>query len=199
MLKKYCIGGFYKSRDQYHHHDDSLLEDQWQLEVYLHALGLMKKNKFKTVVDIGCGSAYKLVTYLGDYETIGLELPANVENLRKKYPKKRWETSNFSAKSNLSVDIVVCADVIEHLIDPDELLDYVKHIDFKYFVLSTPDRSLIYKPWNKGYYGPPENKAHVREWTFQEFRKYISSHFYIIDHRITNLCQSAQMIICKSK
>ena len=95
MTKKYCINDSYQARTQYHHYDDSLLEDEWQLEIYLHALGLMKKNKFKSIVDIGCGSAYKLITYLGDYQTIGLELPVNVQKLQKKYPERKWEYLMF--------------------------------------------------------------------------------------------------------
>jgi len=198
MTKKYCIKRFYRARTQYQHHDDSLLEDQWQLEIYLHALGLMKKKKFKSIVDIGCGSGYKLVTYLGDYETLGLELPANVEILRKKYPERKWEVSDFSV-TDITTDIVICADVIEHLVNPDELLDYIKCISYKYLILSTPDRNLVYRPWHKGYYGPPKNQAHIREWNFKEFGEYISMHFNVIDQRVTNLGQCTQMIICKPK
>lgn len=199
MNKKYCINDSYQARTQYHHYDDSLEEDQWQLEIYLHALGLMKKNKFKSIVDIGCGSAYKLVTYLGEYETIGLELPVNVEKLQRKYPERRWNVSNFSAKPDMTTDVVVCSDVIEHLVDPDELLDYIKGISYKYLILSTPDRNLVYKPSDEGYYGPPRNEAHVREWNYKEFGEYISTHFNVIDHRVTNLGQFTQMIICKQK
>jgi hypothetical protein len=78
MQERYCIKRLYRARRHYHHHDDSSLEDQWQLEVYLCALGLMKKHGLRSVIDIGCGSAYKLVTYLGDYDTVGLELPVNI-------------------------------------------------------------------------------------------------------------------------
>lgn len=199
MTMKYCINRLYRARSQYHHHDDRLLEDQWQLEVYLHALGLMKKNNFKSIVDIGCGSAYKLITYLGDYETLGLELSVNVEMLRKKHPERQWQVSDFSMKSGITTDVVICSDVIEHLVNPDELLDYIKGITYKYLVLSTPDRSLMFRPWHRGYYGPPRNIAHIREWSYKEFDKYISRHFDIIDHRVTNLGQYTQMIICKPR
>ncbi len=199
MTKEYCINRFYRSRSQYHHYDDTALEDQWQLEVYLHALGLMKKYHLKSIVDIGCGSAYKLITYLGEYETLGLEVPFNVEMLQKRYPERQWHISDFSIKPNISADVVVCSDVIEHLVDPDELLNYIKGIRYKYLILSTPDRALKHKPWKRGYFGPPKNRAHVREWTYQEFAEYISMHFDVIDHRVTNLGQRTQMIICQAK
>lgn len=197
MSKKYCIKDPYQARTQYHHYDDSLVEDEWQLEIYLHALGLMKKNNFKSIVDIGCGSAYKLVTYLGEYKTLGLELPVNVEMLRKRYPERTWMVSDFSLRPDIKTDVVVCSDVIEHLVDPDELLDYIKRISYKYLILSTPDRDLVYEPSEEGYYGPPRNMAHVREWNFKEFGEYISKHFNVIDQRVTNLGQATQMIICK--
>lgn len=197
MGNKYCIKPYYRARTEYHHYDDSSKEDQWQLEVYLHALGLMKKNNFKKIVDIGCGSAYKLLTYFGDYETIGLELPINVEILRNKYPDRQWQVSDFSLKYGVSTDVIICSDVIEHLLDPDILLNYIKNMSYKYLVLSTPERNLFNKPWQRGFFGPPSNKAHIREWSYKEFAKYISRHFNVIDHRITNLGQCTQMMICK--
>ncbi len=199
MTDNYCINRLYQARTEYHHYDDSDLEDQWQLEVYLHALGLMKKHKLQSIVDIGCGSAYKLMTYFDGYNTLGLELPVNVAILKEKYPEHEWQVSDFSKKPGISTDVVVCSDVIEHLVNPDELLDYIKQINFKYLILSTPDRALMHKRWHKNYYGPPKNKAHVREWTFNEFRHYIAQHFDIIDHRVTNLAQVTQTVVCKLK
>ena len=196
MINNYCIDPSYQSRTEYHHYDDQDEEDQWQLEVYLHALGLMKKYQLGSVIDIGCGSAFKLVTYLGEYSTFGIELPANVEFLRQKYPDREWIESDISTNSSLIADVVICSDVIEHLVDPDELLNYIKTISFRYLVLSTPDRGLIHKPGTKSYFGPPRNPTHIREWTFAEFKEYISKHFNVIDHRVTNLEQFTQMIIC---
>lgn len=198
MSKNYCIKPFYRARSEYHHFDDSALEDQWQLEVYLHALGLMKKHQLQSVVDLGCGSGYKLVTYLGEYETLGLELPENVELLRKKYPDRNWDLSDFSVDPNIKSDLVICSDVIEHIVDPDDLLEYIKRMSFQYLVLSTPERGLLYRPWSRGNLGPPSNKAHIREWDFKELAEYIAQHFEIIDHRVTNLQQATQMIVCRN-
>jgi len=199
MNKNYCIRNSYRARNRYVHYNDLALEDEWQLEVYLHALGLMTKHNLQTIVDIGCGSAYKLMTYLSDYNTLGLEVPANVQVLQEKYPDRKWQISDFKVHSSITTDVMICSDVIEHLVDPDELLEFIKGISYQYLILSTPDRNLIYRPWKKGYWGPPNNKAHQREWTFDEFRKYISAHFDVIDHRVTNLHQWTQMVICKPK
>jgi len=199
MSKSYSIKRLYRARSKYHHFDDSALEDQWQLEVYLHALGLMKKHQLQSVVDIGCGSGYKLVTYLGEYDTLGLELPENVELLHKKYPDRKWELSDFGVDPKINTDLLVCSDVIEHIVDPDDLLDYIKRMEFQYLILSTPERNLLYKPWSRSNWGPPSNKAHIREWNFKELGDYISQHFNVIDHRVTNMHQATQMIICQKK
>ena len=118
----------------------------------------MKKHGLESVLDVGCGSAYKLVTYLGEYERTGLELPDTVHVLRERYPDRDWGLSDFAVRHGLSADVVICADVIEHLVDPDELMLFLQGISFSYLVLSTPDRNLVYWPWQKGYWGPPETR-----------------------------------------
>ncbi|WP_321312880.1 methyltransferase domain-containing protein [Halarcobacter sp.] len=196
MKNNYFLKDNYKSRDKYVHYNDQNETDDWQLEIYLHALGLMKKNKLSKVCDIGCGSGYKLVTYLGEYKTIGLELDENLDFLKNKYPKKKWLESDFTKNYDLDVDVLICSDVIEHLVNPNELIEYIKKINFKYLVLSTPERDLVYPKDSKYLDGPPRNPAHQREWNFNEFKDYISQYFNIIDHRVTNLHQATQMIIC---
>jgi len=195
----YFIKPDYVSRTKYMHYNDQECEDEWQLEVYLHALGLMKKHNFKKIVDIGCGSGYKLMHYLDEYETIGLELEENLGFLNDKYPSRVWVESNFNIKPKIKTDVLICSDVIEHLVDPDELINYIKKISFKYLVLSTPERELVYEKDSKFLDGPPRNLAHTREWNFNEFAKYIGHYFEILDHRVTNAGQSTQTMICQIK
>jgi hypothetical protein len=194
--ERYCIKRLYFPRRAYRHFDDTGLKDEWQLEVYLFALGLMKKHGLKTVLDIGCGSAYKLLTYLGEYETTGLEMPKTHAWLVDQYPARKWLVSDFSAGKGLAADVIICADVIEHLVDPDQLVNFISEISFKYLVISTPNRDLLYRPWNIGYWGPPYNWSHMREWAYGEFREYLSQRFRVVDHRIPNFAQATQMIIC---
>jgi 2-polyprenyl-3-methyl-5-hydroxy-6-metoxy-1,4-benzoquinol methylase len=198
-MKNYCIKENYIARNEYIHYDDQEEEDKWQLEIYLHALGLMKKYNLATVTDLGCGSGYKLMTYLNDYKTIGLEILQNLEFLNQKYPNNRWLESNFMIDHKITTDVLICSDVIEHIVDPDDLIQYINKISFKYLVLSTPERDLVYKSDSPFLDGPPRNPAHQREWNFNEFKEYIGENFNIIDHRVTNLHQATQMIICTKK
>ena len=157
---------------------------------------LMKEHDLSSIVDIGCGSAYKLLKYLGDYDTIGIEMPQTYEWLYENFPDRKWLVSDFAMQEKLSSDLIICADVIEHLVDPDELIDFIKGISFRYLILSTPDRNLVYHPSERGFLGPPRNPSHQREWTFDEFHEYISMHFDIIEHEVTNAAQWTQMIVC---
>ncbi|TNI51818.1 methyltransferase domain-containing protein [Aeromonas veronii] len=196
----YGIDPRYAVRNKYHHYDDMKYEDEWQLEVYLHALGLMVKNNFKSVADIGCGSGFKLITYLSDYHTIGYELDMNVSRLKSIYPTKDWRVSNFeNNRSEIDVDVIICSDVVEHLVDPDLLMEYLSRQNFKYLLISTPDRNLVYGDEDPAFFGPPRNYAHQREWSYSEFNSYVSRFFKIIDHRIVNYYQATQLIICKNR
>jgi len=206
---RFGIARYYRSRARYVHYDDSTLEDQWQLEVYLAARDRMIAEGFDTVIDVGCGSGYKLITQLGQFETTGVELPRTVEFLVRKYPDRRWleAAPDDPVPNNLHGDVVICADVIEHVVDPDQLMDSLNGIDFKYLFLSTPDRGLVYQRLGssrlgflrRGFWGPPANPSHQREWKFAEFRVYVERHFEVIDHLITNRKQSTQMVICRRK
>ncbi|MEN2433543.1 methyltransferase domain-containing protein [Comamonas sp. F1-6] len=184
----------YKSRTEYVHYDDMNESDEWQLEVYLYAYGLMKKNGWNSVADIGCGSGYKLINYLGDFHTIGYELDINLPVLFDKYPDRDWRPSNFNMDGDINVDLIVCSDVIEHLTNPDDLIRYFLRQKFEKLILSTPDRDICRGVED---FGPPKNKAHQREWNFLEFYKYISNYFNVTHHAVTNSKQGTQMIVCE--
>jgi hypothetical protein len=70
--------------------------------------------------------------------------------------------------------VIVCADVIEHLVNPLPLLHTIKNwlVDAPVAIISTPDRVL-----NRGVHhlGPPDNPKHVREWEVDEFRCFLEA------------------------
>lgn len=193
---QYNIMPGYRHRKTPIYFDDTATADSWQKEVYQYASQVMLDKKLSSVYDIGCGSAFKLITYLGQFETIGCDVPETVKFLREKYPDRRWETANFEDRHPTFPDLVVCSDVIEHVADPDELIAFIKNKRPKYVILSTPDRELFYARYSRFRIGPPRNPAHLREWSFSEFARYISRDFCVIEHLITNREQATQMIFC---
>jgi 2-polyprenyl-3-methyl-5-hydroxy-6-metoxy-1,4-benzoquinol methylase len=73
---------------------------------------------------------------------------------------------------------VICADVIEHVAAPDELLEFLAALGAEHLVISTPDRNELHLGTEDG---PPKNIHHVREWTLPEFLVFLADYFAIIN------------------
>jgi len=176
--------------------DDTSNTDEWQKDVYLMAKNILVEKKYKSVIDVGCGSAYKLINYLSEYKTTGIEVGDTFNWLKKTYPEHQWLSFEEMKPSSLQCDLVICSDVIEHIKNPNTLLEFIKSIDCKEIILSTPERNAVA---GKNDYGPPENPSHFREWNEEEFKNYISKYFIIEDQRIFNDKSVTQVIICKKQ
>jgi hypothetical protein len=173
--------------------DDRSLKDEWQREVYEFADKIARERGVHTVCDFGCGSGYKLMQHFKNCSTVGIEIPPGLDYLRTTYPDRRWMHGDFNAVPPLPIDLFIASDVIEHLSNPDLLIQYIRKVNPRLIILSSPDRILS----GRGYYaGPPSNSAHVREWTFREFQAYISESFTIEQHFISNYIQATQCVLC---
>lgn len=190
-MKSYFIKSDYVHRTSYEYYDDTESTDDWQKEVYENAKKLFTLNNFSSIVDIGCGSAYKLIKHFNDVNFVGIDVKETVDKLKQKYPNYTWSDDIADFKN---FDMLISSDVIEHLLDPDVLIENIKKCNPKLIVLSTPDRDLLRKGRPDS---PPKNLCHVREWNFQEFESYIGSHFTIIEHYISNEIQATQVIVAK--
>jgi hypothetical protein len=173
-------------------------DDKWQKEVYETALALAEVLALRTVVDVGTGSGFKLMKYFRDRDTVGLDLAPAITLLRRTYPDRTWHS--YGNYDFANADLVICSDVIEHVDDPDEFLSGVKAASRAWFVISTPDRALLAKfpKWSSNN-GPPGNGCHVREWAFDEFRRYMDQHFEVVRHFISNREQCTQCVIARLK
>lgn len=200
----YFIDTNYIARSEYVVCEQMHHTDQFQDEVYFAAKSISEKLNYNSILDIGCGSAFKLIKYFGDKKITGLELEPNLTFIKSQYPDKDFRLSDFNAEFNESFDLIICSDVVEHLLDPDELLNFISKIDFKHLVISTPERSIIQKlqksfGWVVEENGPPHNKMHVREWSAQEFRNYISEYFNIDFHFLTQNQAECQVIVASKR
>jgi SAM-dependent methyltransferase len=193
---RYNIKRGYRHRDKAVYFDDTALKDEYQREVYELARFYLNKYHYTNVVDIGCGSGYKLLQFFSDYDTTGIEVSPTYEFLLAKYPGRKWINALHKEQYPSVADVIICADVIEHLEDPDELIETISNMEFKFLFLSTPERDLA-RGWYD--YGPPDNTAHVREWNAKELRQYISNYFEIVSHQVTNIEDATQLLICRKK
>jgi len=189
-MKTYFIKEGYIHRPNNKYFNDTENKDEWQKEVYVFARKIADQNNFSKIIDIGTGSSYKLLTNFSDMQTLGIDVPKTVQWLRKTYPDKLW-ADRFEPVQGY--DLIIASDVIEHISDPDTLLDLIENSKPKLIVFSTPNRDLL----KSGHNGPPKNGAHCREWNFDEFRTYIASRFTVVEHFISNKKQSTQVILAK--
>ena len=173
--------------------DDRANTDFFQDEVYQTARRFLMDNGLSGVLDVGCGSGYKLVKYFADEETLGLELPDTLAFLQKKYPDRAWALSDFASPPQGRYGLTICSDVIEHLLDPDALLEFFMRVDCEYFLLSTPERGRLGLPARFR----PRSRWHVREWSQEEFAAYLSPRFDVIEFGI--LGHHDQYVIMKRK
>lgn len=196
IMKNYFIKNEYKVRLDNLYCNQEGCRDEHQKEVYLLAKHLAKENNFSKIVDIGAGSGFKLIKNFGNKETLGIDLTSTVDWLKNKYPNRHW-SDKFEPVEGY--DMIICADIIEHIPDPDILLDLIEKFKSKLIVLSTADRDMLTGTRFESPNGPPINPCHVREWNSSEFKQYISSRFDVIEHKITNKHQCTQTIVAKRK
>lgn len=191
--ENYFIHDGYRHRSAPLYFDETSNEDEWQFEVYKFAREICERERLNSVCDIGCGSGFKLMSFFDNFATVGMDLPATCRHLRRRWPNRRWEEADFT-RHPPSADLVIAADVIEHLVNPDDLLLFIQRIEPRWAVISTPDRNLLRLGTHNG---PPENVCHVREWSMTQFHKYVEQFFHIEQHFISNAAQATQCVLCR--
>jgi 2-polyprenyl-3-methyl-5-hydroxy-6-metoxy-1,4-benzoquinol methylase len=189
----YFIRDDYRVRLDNKSFDDRALRDEWQREVYEFAHKIADERGVRTVCDFGCGSGYKLMQHFRDRRTVGIEIPPALDHLRSTYPDRLWMHGDLNAVPAFAVDLFIASDVIEHLSNPDLLIQYIHKVNPGLIILSTPDRMLLGRG---SHAGPPKNAAHVREWTYREFQTYVASSFIIERHFVSNYEQATQLVLC---
>lgn len=189
----YGIKALYLPRKQAALFDDTHNTDHFQDQVYQRAHEFATHQGLKRILDVGCGSAYKLLKYFGEDETLGLELPETLAFLQNKYPQRRWALADFAHPPAQAFDLGLAIDVIEHVADPHALLGFLQQLNCPYFLLSTPERSRM-GVWS-GF--RPRNRCHVREWSQDEFVEYAGRYFQVVETGV--LGQHDQYVIVRKR
>ena len=178
-MDNFYIKTGYRIREQPDYFIDEETDEEnqliWQPEIYAFVAYLARTLNCTHLIDIGCGRATKLVEYHPEFEIIGIDYESNIQYCKKNYSFGTWLDWNLEQSEfiPLTTDVVknaviICADVIEHLVDPNRLLDNLCHLLNKapVAIISTPDRDLVH---GQEHMGPPLNPHHVREWNRNEF------------------------------
>jgi 2-polyprenyl-3-methyl-5-hydroxy-6-metoxy-1,4-benzoquinol methylase len=155
----------------------------YQHEVYRRAGEILRTNQLKSVLDVGAGYPAKL-GLLGNVDITLVDQPTLQERLRTDFPNVEFVADDLENPTSLhdrKFEVVISADVLEHLIDPDPCLDFIREKTSRFAILSTPERDII-----RGEDCMASPKAeHVREWNTSEFAAYVKSRgFRILTHEL---------------
>ena len=168
----------------------------WQPDVYPYAASLARNHGRDTIVDIGCGRAGKLAFLAADqpaWTFYGVDYGPNIQWCTSHHTFGNWIEADLEthqsipiAAPHLARAVIVCSDVLEHLVRPDIALTLIGEMARNGqcpIVLSTPARE---HRAGADYIGEPRNPAHIREWTSQEFAAFLTMRsFRILDHQLT--------------
>ena len=143
----------------------------WQHDVYRLARRLLQVRRPATILDFGCGSGLKAKQQLGDLGELLLVDQANAERIVERlWPGTAFRPMDLEAPTPLDrrFDLIVCADVIEHLADPTPCLRFIAEqlADDGLALVSTPERDLVRGVENT----EPTHPEHVREWNADELQ-----------------------------
>lgn len=164
------------------------MANHYQYHVYRCGGELARQHGLKSALDIGCGPAFKLAEFVAPVcdRLVGLDEPGIVQYCRAHFKVGQFLAYNIEIDSfplDEKFDLVISADVIEHLTDPDKLLDGIRRAATpeSYIVISTPERDIL-----RGAECLISPKAaHVREWNFDELERYLTSRgFRVLEHRL---------------
>jgi hypothetical protein len=196
--QRFCLPVGYQQRQQPEYFADDADDGiTWQPDVYPHAADLARHLGRDAIIDVGCGRAAKLATlhqHEPTWHYIGVDVGPNIQWCQTHHPFGTWLEADLEACTVLPIPadqlcraVIVCSDVLEHLVRPDIAMRLMWTLatigNDAPVVLSTPARE---HRAGADYLGQPRNPAHVREWTSAEFTAFVAaSGFGIRDAHLT--------------
>lgn len=166
------------SPGEYWNADRLAASGKYQYHVYRWAAELVRERGLASVLDAGCGPATKLSRLVapvcGDIE--GIDQISGVEAARRLNAPGKFTPIDLERPTVApwrTFDLIICSDVVEHLLDPDPMMRFLRGFCNARTLLlfSTPDRARLHGRDCLASTKP----EHVREWTYPEFRRFLNS------------------------
>ena len=103
----------------------------YQPDVYQRTAEIARRVGAHRIIDIGCGDGEKLVALHPEFDVMGIDYRENLAQCRNNHDAGTWLEHDIESDDPLPVEdfhgaVVVCADVIEHLVRPERLLAKVR-------------------------------------------------------------------------
>jgi SAM-dependent methyltransferase len=156
---------------------------RYQHYVYSLAARLARRRRFETGMDLGCGTGIKARDILSKHlrHLVLVDQPSSEIAVREMIADVVFISTDLE-KCDLVVDkkmdLIVCADVLEHLHDPLPCLRFARNClkPSGIAVFSTPERDILRGPSCMSSPHP----SHVREWNTAEFRQLLEFSGFIV-------------------
>jgi 2-polyprenyl-3-methyl-5-hydroxy-6-metoxy-1,4-benzoquinol methylase len=112
---------------------------------------IIRRFMYGDVVDLGCGIGYGsyLISQNHDVENvIGFDISESITFANDQFSDKKiifTQDHNKLAKA----DVLVAMEIIEHIFDPKDFLEYVEKVDPNIAIISVPNKpSVAYNPYH---------------------------------------------------
>jgi lipopolysaccharide transport system ATP-binding protein len=148
----------------------------WQHPVYRLCRDLLCERGAQSFLDVGSGPGAKVAELIAPLcsDLVLIDQPSCHEIVARELPAARFVAADLDALDldlGRGFDLVVCADVLEHLKHPAGCVDFVRaHLsDGGRAVISTPERDRL----RGRECTESPHPEHVREWNAAEFRAFL--------------------------
>jgi SAM-dependent methyltransferase len=176
-----------RSPGAYWNEDRLSMTMSYQFHVYERAAALFRSLGFRSLADVGCGPAQKTRHFFHPVaaSVYLVDQPTVAPLAKRHYPEARFIASDLESQSfDLPevVDMIVFADVVEHLERPCHALANIRkslHPAHGRLVISTPERDI--RRGRANLRSP--NPQHVREWNAVEFAQYLEASGFCLEAR----------------
>jgi SAM-dependent methyltransferase len=164
------------------------MREQYQYDVYRHAMRLSGRLGADTLLDIGSGPPFKLRAMLPPqvHDVFLVDQPNTAAIAARLLPSAHFVATDLE-RPDVALGrffrVIICADVVEHLLDPRPCIDLIlRHLaPDGYLVISTPERDVLRGTGCRA----PQHPMHVREWNRPEFRSFLDhAGFEVLSHHL---------------
>jgi SAM-dependent methyltransferase len=150
----------------------------FQHPVYRICRELLRARRARSFLDVGCGPGTKVAELIVPHcqDLVLIDREGAGEMVARRVPSARFfaaDLDELDLELGQDFDLIVCADVLEHLKDPRVAVRFIRaHLAHGgRAVLSTPERDHLRGPGGMASPHP----EHVREWNAAEFRAFVES------------------------